>query len=157
MPLDPRAPKLPLPDSLQGRLIQFVVAHEVGHTLGLPHNQIASAMYPADSVRSRTWVAQMGHAPTIMDYARFNYVAQPEDSIPLDELIPTVGVYDKYAIRWGYTPIPGAQHARRGAPGARRHRARAGRHAVAALRHPRRLRRDSVHRVHAKPWVTPTR
>jgi hypothetical protein len=106
--LDPRAAKLPLPDSLQGRLVQFVVAHEVGHTLGLPHNQVASAMYPADSVRSRTWVAKMGHAPTIMDYARFNYVAQPEDSIPLAHLVPRVGPYDHFAIRWGYAPVPGA-------------------------------------------------
>jgi hypothetical protein len=108
-PLDPRAARLPLPDSLQGRLVQFVVAHEVGHTLGLPHNQLASAMYPADSVRSRTWVATMGHAPTIMDYARFNYVAQPEDSIPLEYLVPRVGPYDHYSIRWGYAPIPGAR------------------------------------------------
>ena len=108
-PLDPRAMKLPFPDSLQGRLVQFVVAHEVGHTLGLPHNQFASSTYPADSVRSRTWVARMGHSPSIMDYARFNYVAQPEDNIPLDQLIPKVGVYDKYAIRWGYAPIPGAR------------------------------------------------
>ncbi len=108
-PLDPRAARLPLPDSLQGRLVQFVVAHEVGHTLGLPHNQYASSQYPADSVRSRTWVAKMGHSPTIMDYARFNYVAQPEDNIALGDLIPKVGVYDKYAIRWGYAPIPGAR------------------------------------------------
>ena len=108
-PLDPRAAKLPLPDSLQGRLVQFVVAHEVGHTLGLPHNQNASAMYPADSVRSATWVARMGHSPSIMDYARFNYVAQPEDGIALIDLIPKVGVYDKYSIRWGYAPIPGAR------------------------------------------------
>jgi len=110
-PLDPRAAKLPLPDSLQGRLVQFVVAHEVGHTLGLPHNQFASSTYPADSVRSRTWVARMGHSPTIMDYARFNYVAQPEDNIALEDLIPKVGVYDKYAIRWGYAPVPGARSA----------------------------------------------
>ena len=105
--LDPRAARLPLPDSLQGRLVQFVVAHEVGHTLGLPHNQVASSMYPADSVRSRTWVARMGHSPTIMDYARFNYVAQPEDNLPLSSLIPSVGPYDHFAITWGYSVIPG--------------------------------------------------
>lgn len=108
-PLDPRAARLPLPDSLQGRLVQFVVAHEVGHTLGLPHNQISSAMYPADSVRSASWVARMGHAPTIMDYARFNYVAQPEDNIPLQHLVPRVGPYDHFAVQWGYTPVAGAR------------------------------------------------
>jgi hypothetical protein len=106
-PLDPRAARLPLPDSLQGRLVQFVVAHEVGHTLGLPHNQIASAMYPADSVRSRTWVEKMGHSPSIMDYARFNYVAQPEDNLPLHTLIPQVGPYDLFSVKWGYSEFPG--------------------------------------------------
>ncbi|MBY0489275.1 MAG: zinc-dependent metalloprotease [Gemmatimonadaceae bacterium] len=108
-PLDKRAQKLPFPDSLTGRLLEYVTAHEVGHTLGFPHNFKASSMYPVDSVRSRTWVKKMGHTPTLMDYARYNYVAQPEDNIDLDDLIPKVGPYDKYAVMWGYSPIPNAK------------------------------------------------
>lgn len=107
--LDPRAQKFPMPDSLMGRLIQFVAAHEVGHTLGFPHNFKASSMYPIDSIRSKTWVAKMGHSPSIMDYARFNYIAQPEDGIALANLVPTVGPYDKFAVKWGYSPIAGAK------------------------------------------------
>jgi hypothetical protein len=107
-PLDPRARTLPFPDSLMGRLLEFVVAHEIGHTIGLRHDQIGSSTYPADSVRSASWVSRMGHSPSIMDYSRFNYVAQPEDNIPVEDLVPGIGPYDKYAITWGYAPIPEA-------------------------------------------------
>ncbi len=107
--LDPRARMWPMPDSLMGRLVQFVVTHEVGHTLGYQHDQKGSATYPVDSLRSRTWVKRMGHAPSIMDYSRFNYVAQPEDSIDLADLVPRIGPWDIYTTRWGYTPIPEAR------------------------------------------------
>ena len=77
--LDPRAKTLPLPDDLMGQLVQYVAAHEVGHTLGFQHNMKASSMYPAAKVRDAKWVKENGHTPTLMDYSRFNYVAQPED------------------------------------------------------------------------------
>jgi hypothetical protein len=108
-PLDPRAQKLPLPDDLMGRLIEYVVAHEVGHTLGFQHNMKASSMYPQEKVRDREWVKKMGHTPSIMDYARFNYVAQPEDNIDVADLVPGIGPYDKWATMWGYKPIPRAK------------------------------------------------
>ena len=104
-PLDPRARKLPLPDDLMGRLLEFVVAHEVGHTLGFQHNMKASSLYPQDKVRDKEWVHKMGHTPSIMDYSRFNYVAQPEDGIAIEDLVPRVGPYDVFATKWGYTPI----------------------------------------------------
>ena len=107
-PLDPRANTLPLPDDLMGRPVEFVCAHEVGHTLGFEHNMKASSLYPAEKVRDKEWVHKMGHTPSIMDYSRFNYVAQPEDGIAVDDLVPTVGPYDIWATRWGYKPIGGA-------------------------------------------------
>ncbi len=102
-PLDPRAQKLPLPDELMGRLLEYVVAHEVGHTLGFQHNMKASSMYPADKIRDKEWVHKMGHTPSIMDYSRFNYVAQPEDGIAVEDLVPRIGPYDIWATKWGYT------------------------------------------------------
>jgi hypothetical protein len=107
--LDPRAAKLPLPDDLMAQLIQYVIAHEVGHTLGFQHNMKASSTYPLAKVRDREWVKTMGHTPSLMDYSRFNYVAQPEDKIDLIDLIPKIGPYDKWAAMWGYKPIPGAK------------------------------------------------
>ena len=108
-PLDPRASKLPLPDDLMGKLIEYVAAHEVGHSLGFQHNMKASSLYPAEKVRDREWVKKMGHTPTLMDYSRFNYVAQPEDHIDPADLIPKIGPYDKWATMWGYKPIPNAK------------------------------------------------
>lgn len=90
-------------EEIMGRLIRFVSAHEVGHTLGLPHNMGSSAAYPVDSLRSASFTKKYGTAPSIMDYARFNYIAQPEDKGVA--LMPNVGPYDKHSIRWGYRPI----------------------------------------------------
>ena len=110
-PLDPRAQSLPLPVDLMGELLAFVVTHEVGHTLGFQHNMKASSLYPVEKLRDPEWLATMSHTPTLMDYSRFNYVAQPEDGIPVEDLIPKIGPYDIWATTWGYKPIPGATSA----------------------------------------------
>ena len=124
---------LPLPDALMGELVRYVVAHEVGHTLGLPHNMKASSLYPFEKLRDPEWLKENGHTPTIMDYSRFNYVVQPEDGVPAADLIPKIGPYDLFAIKWGYQPIPGAASAGRREEDARRVGAPAGPDAVAAL------------------------
>lgn len=108
-PNDPRAQKYPLPDDLLGKLIEYVVAHEVGHSLGFQHNMKASSLYTVAQIRDREFVKKMGHTPTLMDYSRFNYVAQPEDKIDPADLIPKIGPYDKFAVMWGYKPIPGTK------------------------------------------------
>ncbi|MBQ4915800.1 zinc-dependent metalloprotease [Maribacter sp. MMG018] len=101
--INPAARSVEFDEEVMGRLIRFVSSHEVGHTLGLPHNMGSSVAYPVDSLRSATFTKKYGTAPSIMDYARFNYVAQPGDEGVA--LMPGIGVYDKYAIKWGYRPI----------------------------------------------------
>lgn len=92
-------------EDLMGQLIRFVSSHEVGHTLGLRHNFGSSSTVPIDSLRNKAWVEKHGHTPSIMDYARFNFVAQPEDSISRAGIFPRIGDYDEWAIQWGYTPM----------------------------------------------------
>ncbi|HVF97433.1 MAG TPA: zinc-dependent metalloprotease, partial [Flavisolibacter sp.] len=104
--VDPRARQLVFPDSLMGELIRFVSSHEVGHTLGLRHNYGSSSTVPVESLRNKSWVEEHGHTPSIMDYARFNYVAQPEDNISDKGLFPRIGDYDLWAIEWGYRWMP---------------------------------------------------
>ncbi|WP_291284154.1 zinc-dependent metalloprotease [Flavobacterium sp.] len=99
--VDPQARNKKFDDKLMGELIRFVAAHEVGHTLGLRHNMGASFATPVEKLRDKEFQKQNGHTSSIMDYARFNYVAQPEDGVT--DLFPRIGDYDKWAIKWGYS------------------------------------------------------
>jgi hypothetical protein len=104
--VDPRAQRLPFPDSLLGKMVAYVATHEIGHSLGLPHNMLSSSTVPVDSLRSPTFTRNFGTTPSIMDYARSNYVAQPGDGVT--NLSPQIGPNDYYVINWGYRFIRGA-------------------------------------------------
>ncbi|HXH60896.1 MAG TPA: zinc-dependent metalloprotease, partial [Fimbriimonadaceae bacterium] len=103
---DKSAQKIPYSDELLGRLMRYVVSHEVGHTLGFEHNFKASSAFTIAQLRDPDWTKKWGTEASIMDYGRFNYVAQPEDHAAL---IPKIAQYDIFAVKWGYTPIPGAK------------------------------------------------
>ena len=107
--VDPRARKMQFSDELMGDLIRFVSSHEVGHTLGLRHNYGSSSTVPVEKLRDKSFLEKNGHTPSIMDYARFNYVAQPEDKISKSGLYPRIGDYDLWAIEWGYKLMPEAK------------------------------------------------
>jgi hypothetical protein len=107
--LDERARSFPFPQDLQSELIRYVVAHEVGHTIGLRHNHRASQAYSIEQLRDPKFLEKNGNVASIMSYGRYNYVAQPEDKIPVKDLIPKLAPYDFFAIEWGYKPLPQAK------------------------------------------------
>jgi len=105
---NPDARQLPLTDQLMEEAMEQVITHEIGHAIGLPHNMVASSSYPVDSLRSQTFASEMGVAPTIMDYARQNYIAQPGDGLRPEDFLRRIGVYDHYSVNWGYRLLPNA-------------------------------------------------
>ncbi len=114
--VDPRARKMQFSDSLMGQLIRFVSSHEVGHTLGLRHNYGSSSTIPVENLRNKKWLEEHGHTPSIMDYARFNYVAQPGDNVGDAGMFPHIGEYDMWAIEWGYKWLPEFKSAKEETP-----------------------------------------
>lgn len=107
--LDPRAKRLPLPDDLKGEILRYIVAHEVGHAIGLRHNHKASSAYSVEQLRDPAFTAKYGTVASITSYGRFNYVAQPGDNVV--QLMPMIGPYDHFAVAWGYRPIPDTESA----------------------------------------------
>jgi len=105
---NPQARRLPISEELMSEAMEQVITHEIGHAIGLPHNMVASSAYPVDSLRSKAFASEMGVAPTIMDYARQNYVAQPDDGLEPEDFLRRIGPYDHYSVRWGYRLIPEA-------------------------------------------------
>ena len=105
---NPAARSLDMPDELMGETIRQVIAHEIGHAIGLPHNMIGSSSYPTESLRDPDFARRMGVSPSVMDYARQNYVAQPGDGLQPTDYIRKIGPYDHYAVNWGYRVIPDA-------------------------------------------------
>lgn len=99
---NPMARSLNQPDELMGEAMRQVIAHEIGHAIGLPHNMISSSAFPVDSLRDADFARRMGVAPSVMDYARQNYVAQPGDGLVAGDFIRQIGPYDLYAVEWGY-------------------------------------------------------
>lgn len=104
---DPRAWNIELPDSLQFEQIKQILTHEVGHTLGLEHNFLASSHYSIDQLRDNDFLSQYGIGSSIMDYVRCNYALRPQDKVDLKNRRVRVGEYDKWAIEWGYRIFPG--------------------------------------------------
>ena len=109
--VNPIARKFPYSEELSGELVKYIITHEIGHTLGLRHNFAGSWTYSLDEIRDREFVKKHGHGPSLMDYMRFNYAAQPEDNIDPEDLIPRIGCYDEFAIEWGYRYFPDMKNA----------------------------------------------